>query len=33
MVQEIADRKARVSVIQATPQLLGGKVQIKIGRM
>jgi tRNA(Ile2) C34 agmatinyltransferase TiaS len=33
MVQEIADRKAHVSVIKATPQILGGKVQTKIGRM
>jgi hypothetical protein len=33
MVQEIADRKSRISVIHATPQLLGGKVQTKIGRM
>jgi hypothetical protein len=33
MVKEIADRKAGFSVIHATPQLHGGKVQIKIGRM
>ena len=33
MVQEIADRKSNISVIRATPQLIGGKVQTKIGRM
>jgi hypothetical protein len=33
MVQEIADREAGVSVIHPTPQLIGGKVQTKIGRM
>jgi hypothetical protein len=33
MVQEIADRKANVSVVKATPQLIGGNVQVKIGRM
>ena len=33
MVQEISDRKTHVSVIKATPQILGGKVQTKIGRM
>ena len=33
MVQEIEDRKAGISVIHVTPQLQGGKVQTKIGRM
>lgn len=33
MVQEIEDRKAGISVVKVTPQLIGGKVQVKIGRM
>ena len=33
MIQEIADRKAGRSTACATPQLHGGKVQVKIGRM
>lgn len=33
MVQEIADRKAGISTIRVTPQIEGGKVQTKIGRM
>lgn len=33
MVQEIADRKAGDSAIKLTPQLIGGKVITKVGRM
>jgi hypothetical protein len=33
MVQEIADRKSGASQIRVTPQILGGKVQVKLGRM
>jgi hypothetical protein len=33
MVQEIADRKAGISKVSVTPQILGGKIQTKIGRM
>jgi len=33
MVQEIAARKTGTSVRLVTPQIFGGKVQAKIGRM
>jgi hypothetical protein len=33
MVQEIADRKSGASIPKSTPQILGGKAQVKIGRM
>ena len=33
MMQEIEARKAGTSVRLVTPQILGGKVQTKIGRM
>lgn len=33
MVQEIADRKAGKSVVVKTPQIEGGKVKTKLGRM
>ncbi len=33
MVQEIADRKAGVSKLTVTPQIMGGKVITKLGRM
>lgn len=33
MVQEIADRKAGRSTTTVTPQILGGKVMTKVGRM
>jgi hypothetical protein len=33
MVQEIAARKAGTSVRLVTPQILGGKSQVKVGRM
>ena len=33
MVQEIADRKSGKSIVKPTPQILGGKVQTRIGRM
>jgi hypothetical protein len=33
MIKEIADRKAGSSVLRSIPQLIGGKVIIKIGRM
>ena len=33
MVQEIANRKSGVSVIRLTPQIMGGKVMAKVGRL
>lgn len=33
MVQEIADRKSGASQHKVTPQILGGQVQTKLGRM
>jgi hypothetical protein len=33
MVQEIADRKSGASVVRTTPQILGGIVIPRIGRM
>jgi hypothetical protein len=33
MVQEIADRKAGRSVTLVTPQLLGGRPVVKVGRL
>jgi hypothetical protein len=33
MVQEIADRKSGASKTRETPQILGGKAQIRVGRM
>lgn len=33
MVKEIENRKAGVSKVAVTPQLIGGKVMNKIGRM
>lgn len=33
MIQEIADRKAGVSVVKSTPQIMGGKVVTKVGRL
>ncbi len=33
MAQEIADRKAGVSVARMVPQIIGGKVMTKIGRL
>lgn len=33
MVQEVADRKAGSSTTYAVPQILGGKAQVKVGRM
>lgn len=33
MLKEIADRKAGISKPFETPQILGGKVQPKVGRM
>lgn len=33
MVQEIADRKAGLSTIKATPQILGGKPRVRVGRL
>lgn len=33
MVQEIADRKSGASTVKTTPQILGGKAQVRIGRM
>ena len=33
MVEEIANRKAGISVAKVTPQILGGKAQVKLGRM
>jgi hypothetical protein len=33
MVQEIADRKSGASQHKVTPQILGGQVQVKLGRM
>jgi hypothetical protein len=33
MIEEIARRKAGLSVAQITPQLLGGKAVVKVGRM
>jgi hypothetical protein len=33
MEQEIADRESGKSAIRVTPQIMGGKVQTKIGRM
>ncbi len=33
MSDEVERRKAGLSQVSVTPQLLGGKVQIKIGRM
>jgi hypothetical protein len=33
MVKEISDRKAGISNVLAIPQILGGKAQVRIGRM
>lgn len=33
MTQEIADRKSGASIVRATPQIQGGKVVTKVGRM
>lgn len=33
MVQEVAARKAGSSIALAVPQILGGKAQVKVGRM
>ncbi len=33
MIQEIADRKSGASKVRETPQILGGKAQVRIGRM
>lgn len=33
MEQEIADRKSGVSAVKTTPQILGGKAQVRLGRM
>jgi hypothetical protein len=33
MVKEISDRKGGASVVFAVPQILGGKAQVRIGRM
>lgn len=33
MVEEIARRKAGLSVAMVTPQLMGGKAVVKVGRM
>ena len=33
MIQEIADRKAGISQIAITPQIMGGKVVTKVGRL
>lgn len=33
MIEEIARRKAGLSVPQVTPQIMGGKVVVKVGRM
>jgi hypothetical protein len=33
MVQEIADRKSNRSVVTVVPQILGGKAQVKVGRL
>jgi len=33
MKQEIADRKSGASTYKVTPQILGGTVQAKIGRL
>lgn len=33
MVQEIADRKAGISNVLVTPQILGGIVNPRVGRM
>lgn len=33
MLQEIADRKAGISSLRVTPQILGGKAQVKVGRL
>ena len=33
MRQEIADRKAGISVARAVPQIMGGKVVTKVGRL
>lgn len=33
MIQEIADRKIGASQHKVTPQLIGGKVVTKVGRM
>jgi hypothetical protein len=33
MIQEVADRKAGVSTCKITPQIMGGKVMTKVGRM
>ena len=33
MVQEIADRKSGRSMVTVVPQILGGKAQVKVGRL
>lgn len=33
MIEEIARRKAGLSVAMVTPQLLGGKAVVKVGRL
>jgi hypothetical protein len=33
MIQEIADRKSGASQTKVTPQIIGGKAQVKVGRM
>lgn len=33
MVQEIADRKSSRSTVTVVPQILGGKAQVKVGRL
>ncbi len=33
MIQEIANRKAGASVVRVTPQIMGGKVVVKVGRI
>ena len=33
MEQEIKDRESSASTVRETPQILGGKVQTRVGRM
>lgn len=33
MIEEIARRKSGLSVAQVTPQIMGGKVVVKVGRL
>jgi len=33
MLKEIEDRKAGRSVVRVVPQILGGTIQIKVGRL